>query len=84
MSQQTEAQTLISSKEAQIAEIQDQITDNANLLADLKAKAEEAKRLQEEQAAAAAAAAAAARRTIAEAVVVMEAVVPDRLPAETW
>ena len=44
--------------EAQIAEIQDQITDNANLLADLKAKAEEAKRLQEEQAAAAAAAAA--------------------------
>ena len=45
--------------EAQIAEIQDQITDNANLLADLKAKAEEAKRLQEEQAAAAAAAAAA-------------------------
>lgn len=59
VSQQTEAQTLISSKEAQIAEIQDQITDNANLLADLKAKAEEAKRLQEEQAAAAAAAAAA-------------------------
>ena len=58
VSQQTEAQTLISSKEAQIAEIQDQITDNANLLADLKAKAEEAKRLQEEQAAAAAAAAA--------------------------
>ena len=57
VSQQTEAQTLISSKEAQIAEIQDQITDNANLLADLKAKAEEAKRLQEEQAAAAAAAA---------------------------
>lgn len=56
VSQQTEAQTLISSKEAQIAEIQDQITDNANLLADLKAKAEEAKRLQEEQAAAAAAA----------------------------
>ena len=53
VSQQTEAQTLISSKEAQIAEIQDQITDNANLLADLKAKAEEAKRLQEEQAAAA-------------------------------
>ena len=52
VSQQTEAQTLISSKEAQIAEIQDQITDNANLLADLKAKAEEAKRLQEEQAAA--------------------------------
>ena len=50
VSQQTEAQTLISSKEAQIAEIQDQITDNANLLADLKAKAEEAKRLQEEQA----------------------------------
>ena len=62
VSQQTEAQTLISSKEAQIAEIQDQITDNANLLADLKAKAEEAKRLQEEQAAAAAAAAAAAPR----------------------
>ena len=59
VSQQTEAQNLISSKEAQIAEIQDQITDNANLLADLKAKAEEAKRLQEEQAAAAAAAAAA-------------------------
>lgn len=53
VSQQTEAQTLISSKEAQIAEIQDQITDNANLLADLKAKAEEAKRLQEERAAAA-------------------------------
>ena len=53
VSQQTEAQTLISSKEAQIAEIQDQITDNANLLADLKAKAEAAKRLQEEQAAAA-------------------------------
>ena len=62
VSQQTEAQTLISSKEAQIAEIQDQITDNANLLADLKAKAEEAKRLQEEQAAAAAAAAAAAKK----------------------
>ncbi len=62
MSQQTEAQTLISSKEAVIAEIQDQITDNANLLADLKAKAEEAKRLQEEQAAAAAAAAAAAKK----------------------
>ena len=59
VSQQTEAQTLISSKEAQIAEIQNQITDNANLLADLKAKAEAAKRLQEEQAAAAAAAAAA-------------------------
>lgn len=62
VSQQTEAQTLISSKEAQIAEIQDQITDNANLLAELKAKAEEAKRLQEEQAAAAAAAAAAAKK----------------------
>ena len=62
VSQQTEAQNLISSKEAQIAEIQDQITDNANLLADLKAKAEEAKRLQEEQAAAAAAAAAAAKK----------------------
>ena len=62
VSQQTEAQTLISSKEAQIAEIQDQITDNANLLADLKAKAEAAKRLQEEQAAAAAAAAAAAKK----------------------
>ena len=59
VSQQTEAQNLISSKEAQIAEIQNQITDNANILADLKAKAEEAKRLQEEQAAAAAAAAAA-------------------------
>ena len=59
VSQQTEAQNLISSKEAQIAEIQNQITDNANLLADLKAKAEAAKRLQEEQAAAAAAAAAA-------------------------
>ena len=63
VSQQTEAQDLISSKEAQIAEIQDQITDNANLLADLKAKAEEAKRLQEEQAAAAAAAAAAAKKS---------------------
>ena len=50
VSQQTEAQTLISSKEAQIAEIQDQITDNANLLADLKAKAEEAKRLQKKNA----------------------------------
>ena len=62
VSQQTEAQTLISSKEAQIAEIQNQITDNANLLADLKAKAEAAKRLQEEQAAAAAAAAAAAKK----------------------
>ena len=62
VSQQTEAQNLISSKEAQIAEIQDQITDNANLLADLKAKAEAAKRLQEEQAAAAAAAAAAAKK----------------------
>ena len=59
VSQQTEAQNLISSKEAQIAEIQNQITDNANILADLKAKAEAAKRLQEEQAAAAAAAAAA-------------------------
>ena len=59
VSQQNEAQNLISSKEAQIAEIQNQITDNANLLADLKAKAEAAKRLQEEQAAAAAAAAAA-------------------------
>lgn len=58
VSQQTEAQNLISSKEAQIAEIQNQITDNANILADLKAKAEAAKRLQEEQAAAAAAAAA--------------------------
>ena len=56
VSQQTEAQNLISSKEAQIAEIQNQITDNANILADLKAKAEAAKRLQEEQAAAAAAA----------------------------
>ena len=54
VSQQTEAQNLISSKEAQIAEIQNQITDNANILADLKAKAEAAKRLQEEQAAAAA------------------------------
>lgn len=62
VNQQTEAQTLISSKEAQITEIQNQITDNANLLADLKAKAEEAKRLQEEQAAAAAAAAAAAKK----------------------
>ena len=62
VSQQTEAQNLISSKEAQIAEIQNQITDNANLLADLKAKAEAAKRLQEEQAAAAAAAAAAAKK----------------------
>ena len=62
VSQQTEAQTLISSKEAQIAEIQNQITDNANLLADLKAKAEAAKRLQEERAAAAAAAAAAAKK----------------------
>ena len=82
VSQQTEAQNLISSKEAQIAEIQNQITDNANILADLKAKAEAAKRLQEEQAAAVAAAAA-QRRTIAEAVVT-EAVVPDRLPAETW
>lgn len=62
VSQQTEAQNLISSKEAQIAEIQNQITDNANILADLKAKAEAAKRLQEEQAAAAAAAAAAAKK----------------------
>ena len=62
VSQQTEAQNLISSKEAQIAEIQNQITDNANLLADLKAKAEAAKRLQEERAAAAAAAAAAAKK----------------------
>lgn len=62
VSQQTEAQNLISSKEAQIAEIQDQITDNANLLVALKAKAEAAKRLQEEQAAAAAAAAAAAKK----------------------
>lgn len=63
VNQQTEAQNLISSKEAQIAEIQTQITDNANVLADLKAKAEEAKRLQEEQAAAAAAAAAAAKKS---------------------
>ena len=53
---------VVEEKEAQIAEIQNQITDNANLLADLKAKAEEAKRLQEEQAAAAAAAAAAAKK----------------------
>ena len=74
VSQQTEAQNLISSKEAQIAEIQNQITDNANILADLKAKAEAAKRLQEEQAAAAGCCG--ERRTIAEAVVT-EAVVPE-------
>lgn len=83
MSQQTEAQTLISSKEAQIAEIQDQITDNANLLADLKAKAEEAKRLQEEARQQPQLLLRLQRRIIAQAVVT-EAVVPDRLPAETW
>ena len=52
--------------------------------ADLKAKAEEAKRLQEEQARLLLQLLRRQRRTIAEAVVVMEAVVPDRLPAETW
>lgn len=54
--QQTEVQTLIDSKEAQISDIQDEINANAETLEKLKKEAEEAKRLREEQEAAAAAA----------------------------
>ena len=48
--QQTQAQEMISSKEAQIASIQTQIQQNADTLKELKEKAEQARRLQEEQA----------------------------------
>lgn len=53
--QQDQVQTLIDSKEAQIADIQDEIKANEATLEKLKKEAEEAKRLREEQAAAAAA-----------------------------
>lgn len=58
--QQTEVEKLLSSKEAEIADIKDQISDNEATLKDLKEKAAEAKRLQEERAKAQAAASAAA------------------------
>lgn len=51
--QQDQVQTLIDSKEAQIADIQDEIKANEATLEKLKKEAEEAKRLREEQAAAA-------------------------------
>ena len=56
--QQNQVQTMLDSKDAQLADIQEQISENQATLDDLKAKAEEAKRIQEEQAKAAAAAAA--------------------------
>ena len=57
--QQTEVQQLVNSKEAQIAEIQDEIQANSETLEKLKEEAEKAKRLREEQAKAAQAAQAA-------------------------
>lgn len=57
ISQQNEVQAMLDSKDAQLADIQDQISENQATLDDLRAKAEEAKRIQEEQARAAAAAA---------------------------
>lgn len=48
--QQEKVQTLLSSKDEKLKELQTQIKENEDLIADLKAKAEEARRIQEEQA----------------------------------
>ena len=83
VSQQTEAQTLISSKEAQIAEIRIRLQIMQIFLQILRRKQKKQNVFRKSRQRRLLQLLRRQRRTIAEAVVT-EAVVPDRLPAETW